>query len=361
MASTRQILIDLATRHQVWVGRYAGTVFKQMLPFLNDIEKEVIKELKLTPTSPSKQRLNKLLTNIQGITAIVNKDMRKSSKALLRDLAHYEAEFTQKMLQKATKIDIETATPSLSQLNAAAFTSVVDVTPGIGSNKGTNVIGHLAHIGTAQSANVIKQIRLGFATGQSINKIAENIQNVSSVITKRQAYTTARTLVNHVATSARHEFYSVNDDLLDKYMLVATLDSRTSLICANLDGKLFSAKEFTGANRPPYHYNCRTTFVRLPKGSYNIGDDGLVPSRPARGIKNGKVDYQSVAPNTKYPTWFKDQPDAFKREVLGKTKFKLYKEGMSLDSFVDENFRPLTINQLRLIDKNLTFFEKAGL
>jgi len=47
-----------------------------------------------------------------------------------------------------------------------------------------------------------------------------------------------------------------------QYKILATLDHRTSEICADMDGKLFNVgEEEPGINFPPFHPNCRTTQI----------------------------------------------------------------------------------------------------
>ncbi|KYG90374.1 hypothetical protein A0U40_18230 [[Bacillus] sp. KCTC 13219] len=48
----------------------------------------------------------------------------------------------------------------------------------------------------------------------------------------------------------------------DRYQFLATLDLRTSDICASLDGKKFATKDKqAGVNCPPMHPNCRSTTI----------------------------------------------------------------------------------------------------
>ena len=49
---------------------------------------------------------------------------------------------------------------------------------------------------------------------------------------------------------------------IDRYQILATLDSRTSDICREMDGEIFKVKEKeVGINYPPFHPNCRTTTI----------------------------------------------------------------------------------------------------
>lgn len=83
---------------------------------------------------------------------------------------------------------------------------------------------------------------------------------------------------------------------VEKYEIVATLDSHTSEICRNLDGKVFSMKDFEpGVTAPPFHVWCRSTTV--PHFDENFGQVG---ERAARGA-DGKTYY--VPDDMSYQEW----------------------------------------------------------
>ena len=53
-----------------------------------------------------------------------------------------------------------------------------------------------------------------------------------------------------------------NDLDVEKYEIVATLDSHTSAICQKLDGKVLDMKDYqSGVTAPPFHCWCRTVTV----------------------------------------------------------------------------------------------------
>jgi hypothetical protein len=79
---------------------------------------------------------------------------------------------------------------------------------------------------------------------------------------------------------------------------VATLDSRTSEICQEMDGKTFRMSEWeVGVNAPPFHVNCRTTTI--PYFDDEFSNTG---KRAARG-EDGKTYY--VPADTTYKEWEK--------------------------------------------------------
>ncbi|MDY0256243.1 minor capsid protein [Gudongella oleilytica] len=69
-----------------------------------------------------------------------------------------------------------------------------------------------------------------------------------------------RTETNHIHNEAEIAAYKAAG--VKEYEFVATLDSRTSEICASLDGKHFPLSEARpGTNFPPMHPNCRSATV----------------------------------------------------------------------------------------------------
>ena len=83
---------------------------------------------------------------------------------------------------------------------------------------------------------------------------------------------------------------------VEQFEIVATLDSHTSEICQDMDGKHFPMSQWeVGVTAPPFHVYCRTTTV-----PYFDDDFDLVGERAARG-DDGKT-YQ-VPANMTYKEW----------------------------------------------------------
>lgn len=116
------------------------------------------------------------------------------------------------------------------------------------------------------------------------------------------------------------------DDLdVEKYEIVATLDSHTSDICQSLDGQIFSMKDFeAGVTAPPFHPNCRSTTA--PAFDEDFGQIG---ERAARD-ENGETYY--VPDDMKYPEWKKAFVDGDKSgfdagtQMGGATAYTHHKE-----------------------------------
>ncbi len=89
---------------------------------------------------------------------------------------------------------------------------------------------------------------------------------------------------------------------VEKYEIVATLDSKTSEVCQELDGHVFLMKDYEpGVTAPPFHCWCRTCTVPY------FDDDFSPGQRAARNV-DGKTYY--VSDNIKYEEWKKQYVDS---------------------------------------------------
>ena len=128
----------------------------------------------------------------------------------------------------------------------------------------------------------------GDAPDKAIDAIAKQF-NVS----KSQAGRLVMTESAYFASEAQKDCFDSLD--VEKFEIVATLDSRTSEICQSLDGHVELMKNYKpGITAPPFHPWCRSTTV--PYFEDNFGE------RAARGA-GGKTQY--VPSNMKYEEWKK--------------------------------------------------------
>ena len=97
-----------------------------------------------------------------------------------------------------------------------------------------------------------------------------------------------------VSSAAQKDCFKELD--VEQFEIVATLDSKTSEICREMDGKHFPMSQYEiGVTAPPFHVWCRT--VTVP---YFEDDFGAVGQRAARG-EDGKTYY--VPADMTYMEW----------------------------------------------------------
>lgn len=177
--------------------------------------------------------------------------------------------------------------------------------------------------------------------------------------TKNNIDAEVRTIRTHLSNVAMVETFEA---LGYEYVKdVAVLDGRTSSICRYRDGKIQKSTEVK--ERPPYHRRCRTVQVGCDKDGFIDGKRPFVAD--TRSVKNIPKDERAgkigqIDANTTYPEWFKRQDSGFQREVLGKTKYELYKKGgFTFDKFIDPLGKQYTIAELKALDA--ATFKRLGL
>lgn len=90
---------------------------------------------------------------------------------------------------------------------------------------------------------------------------------------------------------------------VEQYEILATLDSLTSEICRDLDGKVFDMKDYAvGDTAPPFHPHCRTTTI-----PYFDDEFSVVEKRAARDEETGDTVYVDGTLN--YREWEKQYDD----------------------------------------------------
>lgn len=133
-----------------------------------------------------------------------------------------------------------------------------------------------------------------FTAGTPAHKMADDLAKEFGVH-KSDASNLLYTESAFMAEQTRADVY---EELgVKEYEIVATLDTRTSEICQEMDGKVFKLEDLeVGVNAPPFHARCRTT-----KAPYFEDDRGL-GVRAARD-KDGKTIY--VPDDMTYPEYYK--------------------------------------------------------
>lgn len=150
-------------------------------------------------------------------------------------------------------------------------------------------------------------------SGQGIEKTTRQIRDRFNV-SKYYAERLVRTETNHFNNEADAMAY---EELgLDKYVFVATLDSRTSEICQSMDNKVFEYKKRQeGVNFPPLHPNCRS------KTRAYLGEEAekeLI--RRARNPITGK---NEVIGNMSYKDWLNKKINQYGKEEIDKSYKKV--------------------------------------
>ena len=116
-----------------------------------------------------------------------------------------------------------------------------------------------------------QDLATGLIRGLSIQKMAKALMDRLETA-YYQSERLVRTETNYILNQAHLQGYK--DAGLGRYRIDAHLDSRTSKICRQLDGKVFNIEDaVVGVNMPCFHPNCRTRIVPVVediKAKYNL-------------------------------------------------------------------------------------------
>jgi SPP1 gp7 family putative phage head morphogenesis protein len=381
--TSNEKIFNQYVRHQTLVLRYARGLSKQASSVIAKTEKELEKiVLSATNSAP-----NRTLTGKDGrnwnssfeedvtllrkeawdeITSVVDSD--------LKSFAASEAVIAATIIDGAVPAILNLSLPPQAQLN-----SIVNSQP----FEGRTLKQWLRGSTRSDIQRILQKTKVGLIQGLTPGEITRSVMGTKSSRFKdgvaRKAFRDIESIVLTTSNGIQHEakqaLYKANADVIEKEVYVATLDARTTLICASNDGKRFLPAE---GPMPPLHFRCRS--LRVPdidpdllttRGAdpttekqlldeYNKKEGLNAKSRSSlpRGHK-GKFDKFSqkrkreligtVPGGVTYNDWLKTQSNTFQNEVLGPTRAKLFREGdLHLDKFVARDGDVFTLAELKV-------------
>ena len=337
-----------AIKYQIDFERYKNGRANEIIALLDKADAEIAAYIKKTDGIYTKARYKEIAKKLREISKKLKESVEENTD--VDAVIEYELKKEQKLLD-LVKNDIAKVGavnyvfPTAEQISTAAlFKPAANIT----------YQSYLDGIEAGLYNTWDSAVRTGYLTGKPTKQIVSDViggispesrlKNPGQINTLRNSiYANTRTLLQSFAETTREQVYRDNEKYFGngkddyKYEWLSTLDSHTCLVCGNLDGKLF--KKIEDAQPIPRHRNCRC--LLLPyfdiEGQTRSSPDGYVDS---------KITFED---------WLSKQDERTQKEVLGKTRYELYKKGVSISQFLD-NGKVITFEQLR---KNLDNTEKA--
>lgn len=305
-------LADKTIKHQIAMRGQFTRIAKQAALHLQALKIQVKAELDEAMTArnwTAVARLRRTFVTIDKLIADEYELMSETLRRELGDLFVYESEFTSKLLG----FDF-----SNSLVTEKLVESIVSQDPFDGK-----ILGEwLDEQKLATQIKVKQTIRLGVLNGLSTGKIVDALYVEPGnpfLGAKRNAEVMVRTASAHVTSQASLKTFERVG--FGSYQLSAVLDSRTTPVCRALDGKVYKLTD-KGRKVPPFHPGCRTVMIA-------VSDD-----EPA--FQDG------------YEDWLSKQSAAEQEAILGPARYRLWKSGQPLESFVDlDTHHVIPLDQLR--------------
>ena len=346
-------ILDRAVRHAILMERFKTRTVGEILTFLNnemlpDLEAQLVTRLAKIKTrgfdaSPWKTR--KFRNLILGIRRLMKASIKEASDtvaAAMGETALSEAEWIKSIIKSESgPLALELTLPSARQLQAIATSSPF---------RGRLLKKWFDDLSEGAQRTIESELKIGLAEGESTASLVSRIrgtgpgaEGVFGTI-RRQTEATVRTAVNHTVTQARELTYAANSDVIKAVRYVATLDNRTTLICASLDGNVTPIND---GPRPPQHMNCRSTTIPIMKSFEELGIP-LNEIPPGSRVQVSENFDGQVPSDLNYPQWLRGQSTKIQNEVLGATRGRLFRANkVTIERFVDRRNQPLTLDQIR--------------
>ncbi|UWF46881.1 phage head morphogenesis protein [Pseudomonas sp. N3-W] len=360
--AANQAILDATIRHAVFLEKLKAGEVGKFAPFLKEIDRSIRDRLTQSDlTEYNVKRLEALLKEVDSLLLGIFDRYSVQLSLDLIDIANYEAEFEATSLARSAPVGVslDVAAPTAAAIRAAVLTNPLSVR---GTGGGKLLKSFIKGWTTAERERVTGTIRQGFFEGQTNFQIIRNIRGTKAAgykdgilaTTNRNASAVVHTAIQHVSSQARMEVAKANTDIVAEIEMVATLDSKTSQQCRSMDGRRFPVDS---GPRPPFHPNCRTTFIFLTKLSEMFAKGATRASVGADGPGQ-------VSASLDYYHWLQRQPATFQDVAIGPMRAKLFREGgLSIQRFaelqLDRNFAPLTLAQMKALEP--LAFAKSGI
>ena len=338
MPTANELLQEYGISHSVYLERYKTQVLNDLILLMEEIDKDLVDRIALKAGETfTKARMERLLQDIRQINGEAVAELKIGLRDQINEFGSYEAQFQEKRIQQAIPIRWNISQPSPDQIFAAVMARPFE---------GKLFEDHINRYEQRRLELIQRAIRQGWVEGESIDQIVRRIRGrrankyADGIIeaTRREAASLVRTAINNTASVAREQLYRENGDLIKGVQYVATLDNRTTLICASLDGKVFQTGE---GPRPPQHWGCRSTTVPVVRSWRELGIDLAEAPAGTRASMDGQV-----AEKATYGKWLKRQPASVQKDVLGKSRYEMFKNGRPIEKFVRDG-RVLTLEELK--------------
>ena len=349
MATANDEIQDALIRHAVGLERLGDASARRIIASLRRADARIVERLAsgYEPDSTRAQQRD-LLDQIRAILDAVYTDEMGRLRIDLEDLATYEAEFLQDTVNRVVP-NLGFSLPGADTLHAAVYSRPF---------QGKLLKDLFKDMPADAYERLRREITQGFIEGRSNEDMIRAIRGTRAQgykdgingVNQRAAEVTVKTAVAHVSNAARDRAYQTNARFLRGIQWVSVLDTRTTLICASRDGKIYKVDK---GPRPPAHPRCRSTTTPVLKSQ------GDLPQERLSEVERAKLTGQPPEDLT-YGAWLRRQPVSVQDDVLGQKKAILFRKGeLPIDRFTRADGREYTLDELKR--RNAAAWDASGL
>lgn len=256
---------------------------------------------------------------------------------------NFQTRSLQMPLQGIKKVRKPTSRTVVNSLTTGSFIN----NPSLRADRGFRDF--FTRVGATELRTVENTVRASLIQGLEPDEIIRRVQLAPNglIATRAQSNTLVRTITNNMNNNTQAELIRNNEDLLQGYIYVATLDTRTSDICKRYDGRMFPT---TSSIRPSLHFNCRSTIIPQVKSYRDLGIRGLRGTAGRRASLNGQI-----ATPMRYSDWLRTQAPGVQNTILGSVaKGEIFRSGrLVFTRFINTDGTPVSLARLQRLDSEI--------
>ena len=361
--------------HAISLKHMESAKKRRVLGFLQTMEQDILSQMEGRGLQfqgsiagvNREARLNAMLHQIRETISTNYDELKKDSREFLNDFVSMET---------MDQVDLMNSSIRMPLYNVVMTQNAIETIVDKSLIRGAVMSNWWDRQKDNTQNRIITQIQLGFAEGEGIGDLRRRIigkatgkwqqiivngqkrrvyERVGGIvdISKREADALVRTAIQTLSGRVRDRIYEQNDDIVDQVESVATLDARTTPLCASYDNLRWTQKSHSPVGHSkmyyatPRHWNCRSTHIpvmveleRLEKQAREAGID--IPPSMRASMDGPQPAMRSM------DDWLKSKPPEFQRQVIGgKRKMEMFNEGkISLRDLTDDQGRVKTLREL---------------
>lgn len=342
MASANEQLLNKLVAHEIDVLGYGNALSKKVINILNKSDVTIFEKLRrildeIPAGELNVKKLDKLMQTVFKSNSAAYSTAQNTIETELQDFTKQEVTYHKDMIEKVAPVQLKTVSPE--QVFSAGMAQPF---------QGQLLSEFFSKLSQQKQTMINDAVRMGVIEGKTTNDIVKAIRGSRELdykdgmlaITRRNADSVVLTAVGHFQNVAQEALYEANDDIIKGYRYTATLDTRTTELCASRDGNFYRI----GSAKPaiPAHYRCRSRYVPVLKSFKELGLDAQEFNASTRASMDGQVPDKIT-----YQEWLTNQSETRQDKVLGKQKAELFRSGqLTLDKFVSPTGHVYTLNEL---------------
>ena len=351
----------LIARGQLWkqeLEAFDGAVVSELLKSMRQIRREVEAQIAvLDLTSPAdlldKERLERLEAWIDSVTAAASSITEGIALEAGIHSALASATATVAMLNLDGAISAFRDVGLTREQIAVWYGETAELVEGY--SMGRLLSGMQTHAKQTILDSLRASVTMGEGVEKSVDRLLRDAMEAGFGMTERGAVSIVRTGIQTGAVKAMDKVYEGNRDLIAKWRWVAKLDSRTCILCAATDGKVF---EFGEGPPMPRHIRCRCLRQPILRKNADLGiPDADVQRLSRRWIERekGSIDMggrkilETAQTDRWFGEWFPSLRPDLQDSIVGKARAEALRSGrISWSDLLDSDGNYRTLKDLGL-------------